>query len=134
MTSPTQRTLKQLRKEGYLCQVVERWNAYAKIRQDLFGCIDILCIKPGEILGVQCTSGSNHAKRVKKAKESEPLRRWREAGGHFHVISWKKKGREWVERVTVFRVLVPAAAIKIAMGELSQCSAIPSPKPAGNSR
>jgi len=37
--SPTQRTLKKLRDEVYLAQVVEKWNAFAKIRQDLFGII-----------------------------------------------------------------------------------------------
>ena len=44
--SPTQRTLKRLReKEEYpLVTIVERWNAFAKIRQDLFGIIDILAI------------------------------------------------------------------------------------------
>ena len=39
-SSPTQRSLKLLRDEGYTAQVVERWNPHARVRQDLFGVID----------------------------------------------------------------------------------------------
>lgn len=56
-TSPTQRTLKYLRKNG--CQLVaitEHWNAWAGIRQDLFGIIDVLAIKDKTVIAVQTTS------------------------------------------------------------------------------
>ena len=43
-TSPTQLSLKLMKERGYLCQIVERWNAFAKIRQDLFGFVDVLCV------------------------------------------------------------------------------------------
>jgi len=46
--SPTARTLKALRDGGATCQVVEHWNSFAKIRQDLFGCIDVLVLLPDE--------------------------------------------------------------------------------------
>ncbi len=66
--SPTQRSLKHLRALGYQAQVVEKWNAFAKIRIDLFGCIDIVAIRPGvPVLGVQCTSHPNLASRVSKS-------------------------------------------------------------------
>jgi hypothetical protein len=39
-TSPTQLSLKKLREEGYTVAVVEHWNSFARIRQDLFGFID----------------------------------------------------------------------------------------------
>ena len=77
--TPTQRTLAYLREEGYLCAIVEKWNPHVKIRQDLFGFIDILAIKKGETLAVQCTS-TGVAARVKKIQElslihiSEPTR------------------------------------------------------------
>ena len=29
--SPTKRSLKKLREEGYLCQVVEHWNPFARV-------------------------------------------------------------------------------------------------------
>ncbi|MHB1530468.1 MAG: hypothetical protein ACYCXT_13820 [Acidiferrobacteraceae bacterium] len=55
--SPTQRTLRHLRKAGYpLVQVVEKWNPHAGVRQDLFGIIDVLAVGPGGVLAVQCTS------------------------------------------------------------------------------
>lgn len=35
--SPTQRLLAHLKALGYHAKFVEKWNAFAKIRQDLFG-------------------------------------------------------------------------------------------------
>ena len=64
MTSPTQRSLAHLRALGYRVAIVERWNPFARIRQDLFGVLDLLAVKDGEILGVQVTSGSNVAARI----------------------------------------------------------------------
>ena len=80
--SPTQRSLGMLREQGYACEIVERWNPWAKVRQDLFGIGDILAIKDGETLLVQTTSRSNFNARVKKISESEMLpailkARWR---------------------------------------------------------
>ena len=94
-SSPTQRTLKALRNEGYVSEVVERWNPHANIRQDLFGWIDIIAIKPGEILAVQATSYSNHSSRVKKIKTErrEQVKEWLDAGGIAEVWSWKSKQR-----------------------------------------
>jgi hypothetical protein len=91
--SPTQRTLAHLRKHGWRVQVVERWNAYARVRVDLFGCIDLLALRPGETLGVQATSGDNTSKRVVKAKECDGLRAWLEAGNAFQVFGWRKLTR-----------------------------------------
>ena len=92
--TPTQRTLAYLREEGYLCAVVEHWNSWARIRQDLFGFIDILAIKKDETLAVQCTS-TGVAARVKKIQESEYLSRVREAGWKILIVGWSKnsKGR-----------------------------------------
>lgn len=70
MTSPTQRSLAKLRADGWLVAVVERWNPYAKVRQDLFGFIDLLAIKGNETLAVQTTSGSNVAARFEKIRNT----------------------------------------------------------------
>ena len=91
--SPTQRTLKRLRREGWFCAIVEHWNHFAGIRQDLFGCLDILALRPGSILGVQATSASNHAARMTKSMALPNLRHWLEAGGDFEVWSWGLKGK-----------------------------------------
>ena len=57
--SPTARTLKKLKDSGDypLVAIVERWNNWAKIRQDLFGIIDLLAIdSKGNTVGIQVTS------------------------------------------------------------------------------
>ena len=46
--------------------MVERWNQYAKVRQDLFGFVDILAVRPNEILAVQACAGASHAARRDK--------------------------------------------------------------------
>ena len=62
----TKRTLDKMRKEGYLCQVVETFNRYAGVKNDLFGFIDVLCVKENEVLGIQTTSISNMNARIEK--------------------------------------------------------------------
>jgi len=98
--SPTTRSLKYLRDQGYLAWVVEKWIPRANIRSDLFGFIDILCLKGGEILGVQTTTSSNMSARLKKIADHENVGAVREAGIAIHVHGWRKnsKGR-WVIRV-----------------------------------
>lgn len=97
--SPTQRTLAELKKRGYRAAIVERWNHFAKIRQDLFGIVDVLAIGNGETLAVQCTSGSNVAARVKKIADSEATPDMRKAGWKIVVWGWRKNSkREWTLR------------------------------------
>jgi hypothetical protein len=69
--SPTARSLEHMRKLGYLCAIVEKWNMHTKIRQDLYGFIDVLCVKGEDIIGVQATSGDHVAHRVTKITEHE---------------------------------------------------------------
>ncbi len=89
--SPTQRSLAELRKRGYdLIQVVERWNSFAKIRQDLFGIVDILCVHDGKTIAVQSTSGPNVSARVEKMKSSDALPLLQEAGWKILVHGWRK--------------------------------------------
>lgn len=64
--SPTARTLKALRDAGWTAGVVERFNHNTRRKHDLFGCIDIVAVKDHLTLGVQATSGSNAAARLKK--------------------------------------------------------------------
>ena len=103
--SPTARTLERLRAEGYDAEVVEKTIPRCFIKKDLFGFIDIIAIRRGETIGVQATSGSNHAARRTKAQASPLLAKWLDAGNHFEVWSWAKPktGRTWEvrrERVT----------------------------------
>jgi hypothetical protein len=94
-TSPTQLSLKKLREDGYLVAITERWNAFAKIRQDMFGFIDLLAIKDGEILAVQTTSASNMSARANKIADSEHVGTVRKSGMKIHIHGWIKNGRKW---------------------------------------
>lgn len=95
MSSPTQRTLKHLRDAGYpLVQVVERWNPHARIRQDLFGIIDVVAVGE-DIVGVQATSASNVSKRIAKITESAALPILRKAGIRVLVHGWRKVKGRW---------------------------------------
>ena len=86
--TPTQRTLAEMRSRGYACEVVERWNAFAKIRQDLFGFIDVLCLGENEVIGVQATSAGNVAARVRKIAEHDNVSAVRKAGIRLLVHGW----------------------------------------------
>lgn len=107
--SPTQRTLKHLRDAGYTVAVVERWNQYAKIRQDLFGIIDLIAISPiAGIVGIQACAGASHAARRAKSIAEPRLRTWLQAGGKFEVFSWSKTGargkrKTWTPRCESIR-------------------------------
>lgn len=101
MSSPTQRTLAMLKKDGWMPAVVEKWNPHARIRQDLFGIIDVIGVRDGQTIGVQSTSASNMSSRIKKIEASDSIATLRKAGWVIHVHGWKKnsKGR-WECRVT----------------------------------
>ena len=111
-TSPTQRTLAALRKEGYLPAVVEKFNHHTKTRNDLYGLGDVLAIRWDSTVLVQCTSGSNGANRVAKAMgEGEAnLRAWlANTSRHFEVQAWRKlkgKGRkQWFAKRTKIHLI-----------------------------
>lgn len=90
--SPTQRSLAHLKGLGYRAKVVEKWNPFAKIRQDLFGG-DILALKSGEpVLVIQCTTGAHHAARRTKLEEEGFTALWTGAGARLEVWSWAKQG------------------------------------------
>jgi hypothetical protein len=91
VSSPTRRSLEHLRKSGAdLVAVVERWNPHARIRQDLFGVVDVLAIHGETTIAVQATSGSNVASRVTKLTESPALPVMRAAGWRIVVHGWRK--------------------------------------------
>ena len=65
--TPTQRSLKYLRKRGWRVAVTEHWNAFAHVRQDLFGFGDLLAVYPTEKpMLVQTTTRGNMQARIEK--------------------------------------------------------------------
>ena len=104
MSSPTARALKEMRSLGFIAGVVERFNSFTKQKNDLFGFVDVVCAHPDcGLLFVQVTSGSNHAARVAKIRESENFPKLLAAGGRVEVWSYAKQGprgkrKKWVLR------------------------------------
>jgi hypothetical protein len=103
--TPTMRSLVYLRKLGYHAQVVEKWNAFAKIRVDVFSFGDILAFRPGQpgSVLVQTTSGANHAARRTKILANPIALDWLKAGNWILLQSWRKGGaagkrKLWTEK------------------------------------
>ena len=97
--SPTQLTLEKLRADGWLVEVTERWNPFARIRQDLYGFVDLLAVREGETLAVQATSYSNISARVNKITEHNNIGMVRKAGWRVEVWGWRKVNNRWTVRV-----------------------------------
>jgi hypothetical protein len=87
--SPTQRSLKHLREQGYLAWVVEHWDSFSKRRKDLWGWCDILAIRENEVLAVQVTS-TGVSERIKKIQDSETVGAVRKAGIRIEVHGHRK--------------------------------------------
>ena len=90
--SPTARTLKLLRDQGYFAQVVEHWNPHVHRRVDLFGVIDVVAVS-GDVqgvLGVQTTSGDHVSHRLAKMRQNAAVEAWLQAGNRLVVHGWKK--------------------------------------------
>jgi len=98
--SPTQLSLRYLRRhedEYTLTAVVEHWNPHMRIRQDLFGIIDIVALGPTGTLAVQSTTKSNIYSRIKKLRESDATRKiLATPGWRIEVHGWYKQRGIWV--------------------------------------
>lgn len=91
--SATQATRKHLKSLGITSQITERWNAFAKVRQDLFGFIDLVALDTSVgIIGIQTTTMDNMAARRTKIEELETLSPWLLSGGIVEVWGWGKRG------------------------------------------
>lgn len=107
--SPTRRSLKFLRDNGYVAGVVEKWipskfHPAGGVRKDLLDFIDIMAFKEGEVLAVQSTSYSGVSSRVKKIESDDlaaNVAAVRKAGVKIHVHGWKKNAlrNRWELRV-----------------------------------
>ena len=103
--SPTARTLERLRSAGYLSQVVERWNPHARIRQDLYGVIDVLGINEADTIGVQATTLSGRSSHLKKMLESPAAATWTTGPNRsLELWCWRKLKNRWRVHRTTFEV------------------------------
>lgn len=96
--TPTELSLRELRNRGYRVAKVEHWNPFAKIRQDLFGVIDLIALGDNEVVGIQATSYSNVSSRVEKIVHAEATPDLRKAGVRLLVHGWRKVKGKWVCR------------------------------------
>ena len=92
--TPTQRSKAYLERAGYLVAVVERWNQWAHIRQDLWGFADLLAFRKGmPVMLVQTTDASNVSKRRAKILANATAREWVMAGHEIVLHGWGKRGK-----------------------------------------
>lgn len=117
--SATQRTLRALRERGLVAAVVERWNAHAGIRQDLFQIIDIIALDPVRgVVGVQSTTGQqmpDHRRKLLEEK-AQATRDWLTTPGtSLELWGWRKvkrrrkdgswgQGEFWEPRIEIVRL------------------------------
>jgi hypothetical protein len=102
--SPTARALADLREMGFVADVVERWIPRARVRKDFAGCIDIIAFDDWRTIGIQATSGANHAQRVAKAKAEPRLRKWLTAPHRrFEAWSYSKRGERGKRKLWTLR-------------------------------
>lgn len=112
--TPTQRTLRELRQQGRVAAIVERWNAYAGehgIRQDLFGIIDVLALDPERgVVGVQSTGldFAAHFRTLTQERVQEVTDWLRTPGTLLELWGWRKvklhrggKAERWQPRIRV---------------------------------
>lgn len=112
-TSPTQRSLKLLRDQGWTVDITEHWVSLHRkpgskgprgVRRDLFGCIDLVALRHGELAGIQTTSGPGSA-RIAKIKAEPRMVTWLEAGGTLYVHGWAKRGARGKRKLWDCRVI-----------------------------
>lgn len=90
MVSPTQRSLKYLRNHNWHCEVVERFSPFTRVRQDLLGFADLLCLQRGLTpLLVQVTS-AGWAARVRKINNEPRACLALASGFQIEVHGWRK--------------------------------------------
>ena len=96
--SPLQRSKKYLEEQGYLVAIVEKWNPWAKVRQDLFGIFDLLAVKPEDTIAVQVTTLAHMNEREKKMKNSSHLAMMPIIWGK-EIHGWRKLKSGWQVKI-----------------------------------
>lgn len=104
-------TTDKLRKDHWLVGITEHYNFYGKVRQDLFGFADLLCIKPPDTLAVQITDSGGNAQHIRDVIASVPAKVFLLAGNKIEIWAWrelikknldgsKSKRCKWKEKIT----------------------------------
>lgn len=110
MASPTARTMAWLRKQGYVCAVVEqRVPTLEHVTRDFCGFADIIAFNAYDTIAVQATSAGNIRSRERKIWNEPRALAWA-WGNHRHVwvVGWKKyteaiMRRHWRETTLIIQ-------------------------------
>lgn len=129
---PTERTLRELRKNGFRCAIVERWNQYGGplispkcpicgqgpkhrgVRNDLFEIIDVVALSSAGIVGIQCCSGSGYQAHIRKMtieKAGESVDWLKTPGCTLELWAWRRvkvkrggKAEHWKPRIRIITI------------------------------
>lgn len=109
--SPTQRTLRYIKGNGQLCDIVERFNPYAGKfgqRNDFMGFADIIALDcaVGIIAYQSCGQAFSDHKHKLLEERNEAVFEWIRCGGKVILIGWRKvkykhgsKAMRWRPRI-----------------------------------
>ena len=112
--SATQRTLRELRAQGRIVDVCERWiinprHPAGGFRKDLFGFIDMIVLDPEQgIVAIQSCGQSfkAHLDKILDSECTEHVIEWLRCGGSLEVWGWRKlkikrggKAMRWTPRI-----------------------------------
>jgi hypothetical protein len=116
--SPTQRALAHCKKQGWVAYVTDRWNSFAKVRQDLLGFIDLIVLdgNGGGPLGVQVTTGAHVAERIAKIRAEPRSAAWLASPARIEVWGWSKQGARGKRKLWELRRVNVAASDFASVG------------------
>ncbi len=114
-TSPTQRTIRELKNQGRRCAIVEKFNAFVGphgVRQDLFGIIDVIALDPERgVVGVQSCGQAfaAHERKFFEERAQECVDWLSTPGTVLELWGWRKvklarggKALRWSPRIREF--------------------------------
>lgn len=91
----TPRSTKYLRSKGYVVEKVERWNHFAKVRQDFAGIGDLIAFNEEDVLAVQVTTTPNMKARRHKILAEPRALIWLQAKGRRILIhGWDVRAQD----------------------------------------
>ena len=107
--TPTQRSRSWLKQQGYRTGDVERYISPKSFTghgysSDLFGCIDMIAVRPGELLAVQVcgTDWSPHIKKMTEGSGRDGVELWLSSGSPLLLLGWRKLKMGWCPRIHFF--------------------------------
>ncbi len=89
MVTPTQRSLRLMRGDGYYCEITEHYNSFTRRRNDLLGFCDILCLKKDHSPILLQTTAAGISSRIKKILEEDKAKLALQCGFKILVHGWR---------------------------------------------